>query len=38
MEMAEIGPESTITVPADLEARISSAKTMDELMAVLRSA
>ena len=38
MEMAEIGPESTITVPADLEARISGAKTMDELMAVLRSA
>jgi len=38
MEMAEIGPESTITVPADLEARISGAKTMDELLAVLRSA
>ena len=38
MEMAEIGPESTITVPADLEARMSSAKTMDELLAVLRSA
>lgn len=38
MEMAEIGPESTITVPADLEARIASAKTMDDLMAVLRSA
>jgi hypothetical protein len=38
MEMAEIGPESTITVPADLEARIAGAKSMDELMAVLRSA
>ena len=38
MDMAEIGPESTITVPADLEARMNSAKTMDELMAVLRSA
>ena len=38
MEMAEIGPESTITVPADLEARMNSAKTMDELLAVLRSA
>lgn len=38
MEMAEIGPDSTITVPADLEARMQGAKTMDELMAVLRSA
>lgn len=38
MNMAEIGPESSITVPADLESRIAGAKTMDELMAVLRSA
>jgi len=38
MNMAEIGPESTITVPADLEARIAGAKTMDELLAVLNSA
>lgn len=38
MEQAEIGPESTITVPADLEARMNSATTMDELLAVLRSA
>jgi len=38
MSQAELGPESQITVPADLEARISGAKSMDELLAVLRSA
>ena len=38
MSQAELGPETQITVPADLEARISGAKSMDELLAVLRSA
>lgn len=38
MSRAEVGPESEITVPADLEARINGAKSMDELLAVLRTA